>query len=123
MWVLGVWLLLHIFYFPGLHNTHTHTHTRIYIYSFDFKKSNPCFGVFLIFSLKCPCGVFWGGLQTWNLLIISSRLKHKKKTPKRKKLQNNKDSILFNQTCLNEKMLPKCTFVNIYIYIYIYIYI
>ena len=29
---------------------------------------------------------------------------------KNKKLQNNKDSILFNSICLNEKMLPKYTF-------------
>ena len=35
-------------------------------------------------------------------------------------------SILFNQTCINEEMLPKCTHAHththIYIYIYIYIY-
>ena len=40
---------------------------------------------------------------------------------KNKELKNNKDSILFNQTCSNEKMVPKYTFF-IYIYIYIYIY-
>ena len=31
-------------------------------------------------------------------------------------LQDNKDAILFNQTCLNEKMLPKYTF---FIYIHL----
>ena len=36
-------------------------------------------------------------------------------------------SIMFNETCINEEMLPKYTYINIYtcmyIYIYIYIYI
>ena len=33
------------------------------------------------------------------------------------KLANARVAILFNKTCLNENILPKCT--NIYIYIYI----
>ena len=32
-------------------------------------------------------------------------------------------SLLFNQTCLNEKLLPNYIHTHIYIYIYIYIYI
>ena len=39
-----------------------------------------------------------------------------------KKLQNNKDSILFNQTGLNEKILLKYTFIQIYLSIYLSIY-
>ena len=47
---------------------------------------------------------------------------------KNKKLQNNKDSILFNRTCLNEKMLSKYTFfkythIPTHTHTYIYIYI
>ena len=34
-------------------------------------------------------------------------IKKKLLKEKWKKLQNNKDFILFNQTCLNEKMQPK----------------
>ena len=38
-----------------------------------------------------------------------------------KKLANTRIATVFNQTCLNEYLLP--TFTNIYIYIYLYIYI
>jgi hypothetical protein len=38
-----------------------------------------------------------------------------------KKIVNKKYALVFNQTCINEELLPNYT--NIYIYIYIYIYL
>jgi len=38
-----------------------------------------------------------------------------------KKLNNINNSIVFNELCIKEELLPK--FTNIYIYIYIYLYI
>jgi hypothetical protein len=38
---------------------------------------------------------------------------------KNKKINNIKSSLVFNRTCIKEKLLP--TYTNIYIYIYIYI--
>lgn len=40
-----------------------------------------------------------------------------------KKLIDNKYSLVFNTTCINENLLPKYTNIYIYILIYIYIYI
>ena len=41
-----------------------------------------------------------------------------------KRICRHKMSIMFNEICINEEMLPKYTYINIYIYnIYIYIYI
>ena len=39
-----------------------------------------------------------------------------------KKICRHKMSIMFNEICINEEMLPKYTHTHIYIYIYIYIY-
>ena len=39
-----------------------------------------------------------------------------------KKICRHKISIMFNEICINEEMLPKYTYTYIYIYIYIYIY-
>ena len=39
-----------------------------------------------------------------------------------KKICRHKMSIMFNEICINEEMLPKYTHTYIYIYIYIYIY-
>ena len=38
------------------------------------------------------------------------------------KLYRENVSLQFNQTCLNERLLPNYTYFKIYIYIYIYIY-
>ena len=38
-----------------------------------------------------------------------------------KKICRHKMSIMFNEICINEEMLPKYTYVCMYIYIYIYI--
>ena len=38
-----------------------------------------------------------------------------------KKICRHKMSIMFNEICINEEMLPKYTYIHIYIYIYIYI--
>ena len=32
-------------------------------------------------------------------------------------------SVLLNEICINEEILPKCSYLRVYIYIYIYIYI
>ena len=40
-----------------------------------------------------------------------------------KKICRHKMSIMFNEICINEEMLPKYTYLNIYIYIYIYAYV
>ena len=37
-----------------------------------------------------------------------------------KKICRHKMSIMFNEICINEEMLPKYTYIYIYIYIYIY---
>ena len=37
-----------------------------------------------------------------------------------KKIYRQKMSIMFNEICINEEMLPKYTYIYIYIYIYIY---
>ena len=37
-----------------------------------------------------------------------------------KKICRHKISIMFNEICINEEMLPKYTYIYIYIYIYIY---
>ena len=39
-----------------------------------------------------------------------------------KKICRHKISIMFNEICINEEMLPKYTHTHMYIYIYIYIY-
>ena len=39
-----------------------------------------------------------------------------------KKICRHKMSIMFNEICINEEMLPKYTYIHTYIYIYIYIY-
>ena len=39
-----------------------------------------------------------------------------------RKLQKAKSALVFNETCINEDILPKYTNMYIYIYIYIYIY-
>ena len=59
--------------------------------------------------------------------IVRSKKLLRQLKKKNEKLENNKDSVLFNQTGLNEKMVPKYTYfknthtqVCIYIYIYIY---
>ena len=39
-----------------------------------------------------------------------------------KKICRQKISIMFNEICINEEMLPKYIYMHIYIYIYIYIY-
>ena len=39
-----------------------------------------------------------------------------------KKICRHKMSIMFNEICINEEMLPKYTHIYIYIYIYIYIF-
>ena len=38
-----------------------------------------------------------------------------------KKICRHKMSIMFNETCINEEMLPKYTYVYVYIYLYIVI--
>ena len=40
-----------------------------------------------------------------------------------KKIYWHKMSIMFNEMCINEEMLPKYTYLYMYIYIYIYIYV
>ena len=40
-----------------------------------------------------------------------------------KRICRHKMSIIFNEICINEEMLPKYTYIHIYIYIYTYIYI
>jgi hypothetical protein len=39
-----------------------------------------------------------------------------------KKVVNKKYSLVFNETCIKEKLLPNYTDIYIYIYIYIYIF-
>ena len=39
-----------------------------------------------------------------------------------KKICRHKMSIMFNEICINEEMLPKYTYIYLYIYIYIYTY-
>ena len=38
-----------------------------------------------------------------------------------KKICIHKISVMFNEICINEEMLPKYTYINMYIYIYIYV--
>ena len=40
-----------------------------------------------------------------------------------KKICRHKMSIMFNEICINEEMLPKYLYIYIYLYTYIYIYI
>ena len=78
--------MLHLF-----RNTHTHTHTHIYIYIYIY-----IYGQYL--NQFPP--------NTIKVIRKFERIQ--------KKICRHKISIMFNEICINEEMLP------IYIYIYIY---
>ena len=52
---------------------------------------------------------------------IRSKIRYLEKLEK--KIVKANIAILFNRTCINENILPKCTDIYIYIYMYIYLYI
>ena len=93
----------------GALDTHTHTHTHIYIYICMYRGEST--------NEAINYGRFINQFPT-------DTIKSMKRLGRiQTKICRQRISILFNEICINEEMLPKYTHTHTYIYIYIYIYI
>ena len=90
--------------------THTHTHTYIYIYMQISLN---------IIDILCLHILFWiRSNSRITFIVYDNTIKVIREFERiQKRICRHKMSIMFNEICINEEMLPKYTYIYIYIYV------